>query len=364
MNDEALRVAIDPETLPRRLPDRPRVFARIKAVPEDFVVDEAPAYEPSGEGSHLYLRVEKRDCAGGEMLRRLAEALGIGQNEVGYAGTKDRRAVTRQWVSVPEACLALVEAGLALDRIRVLAVTRHGNKLRTGHLRGNVFAIVLRGADPALSADLAATASRIADAGFFNLYGPQRFGRGGETVSLGCRLLAGRDTEAGGGRFRVGPFERRMAISAVQAALFNAYVVRRVAAGQVDRVLPGDVMQKVATGGLFRASDIAAEQARLDAGETRVTGPIFGHKLMEAEAEAGALEASVLADAGLDPSSFRPFAKLAEGTRRALLVRPEGLSVAPHDAGVELRFFLPRGSYASVLLREFVDGPEVASADM
>ena len=353
MEEALFHKAIDLDGLPRACPARPRVAARIKAVPEDFVVEEVPAYEPEGAGAHLFLWVEKRDCPGGDMLRQLAAALRIDPRDVGTAGTKDRRAVTRQWVSVPAVCEPGV-ATLDIDRVRVLEVRRHGNKLRLGHLRGNRFRILLRGADPAAAGALAATGATLSESGFFNLYGSQRFGRGGETLLRGLDMLGGVAAR------RMGGFERRMTVSAVQSALFNLYVAERVGRGLAGTALAGDLMAKTETGGLFRVEDVAAEQARLDSREIRVTGPMFGHKMMTPRADALALEASVLDAAGIETAAFKVFQGLAEGTRRPIRVWPSDLAVAAREDGIELSFFLPKGSYASVMLREFVESADAA----
>src|SRR5437867_941861 len=125
--------------------DLPGVGGRIKEQIEDFEVEEIPAYEPSGQGDHLYLWIEKRDVGAEFLVRELAKRLGIRAGEIGAAGLKDRRAVTRQWVCVPAAVedrLTQVDGG----GIRVLNVTRHTNKLRPGHLRGNRFRVLIRGA--------------------------------------------------------------------------------------------------------------------------------------------------------------------------------------------------------------------------
>src|SRR5438309_1775383 len=79
----------------------PGIGGRIKQEPEDFEVEEIPAYEPSGSGDFLYLWVEKRDLGAEYFTRQVARRLGLPVGEVGTAGLKDRRAVARQMVSVP-----------------------------------------------------------------------------------------------------------------------------------------------------------------------------------------------------------------------------------------------------------------------
>ena len=145
-----------------------------------------------------------------------------------------------------------------------------------------------------------------------------------------------------------------MTVSAVQSALFNRYLTFRMERGLSTTVLAGDVLQKTETGGLFASSEPSVDQARLDAGEVRLTGPVWGHKMKGAHDEAEALERAVLDEAGLTPASFKVFAKLAEGTRRPLFIRPADLRIEPRHDGILLTFALPKGCYATVLMREFL----------
>ncbi|HKI33461.1 MAG TPA: tRNA pseudouridine(13) synthase TruD [Gemmataceae bacterium] len=333
--------------------DLPGIGGRIKTVPEDFEVEEIPAYEPSGEGDFLYLWVEKRDMGAEYFARQVAKRLGIPPAEVGTAGLKDRRAVTRQMVSVPAGCSGRVES-LDGDGIRVLSVGRHGNKLKPGHLHGNRFRILIRDADPAATQRLEPILSRLSSEGLPNFYGPQRFGRDGETVLLGLSLLRHEPPPVVAGRkpnLR-SPFLRKLALSAAQSALFNHSLARRLADGLMRRVLPGDVMAKWPFGGLFVAEDVPREQGRFDQRETVHAGPMFGRKTFAAAGEAAVREETALADAGLARSSFNGFGKLMQGTRRHNLVYLDGLNATAEPDGVRLTFVLPAGSYATVLLRE------------
>jgi tRNA pseudouridine13 synthase len=342
--------------------DLPGIGGRLKSVPEDFEVEEIPAYEPSGSGEFIYLWLEKRGMGAEYFARQVARRLDLAPGEVGTAGLKDRQAVTRQMVSVP----ARVED--RLDRlegegIRVLRVSRHGNKLRPGHLHGNRFRVLIRDADPApnLEGHLTALRDRLRQEGVPNFYGPQRFGRDGETLRLGLALVRREPPPAlpSGKRPNLrNPFLRKLALSAAQAALFNHYLSRRLGDRLVRRVLPGDVMAKWPVGGMFVASDVAREQARFDARETVTAGPIFGRKTFPAAAEAAAREAAVLAEAGLTAASFAGFGKLVLGTRRHNLVYVPDLAAAVEPDGVRMIFTLPAGSYATVLLREVMKNAE------
>jgi tRNA pseudouridine13 synthase len=350
-------MTFDPLVLPPLLTaDLPGIGGRIKDLPEDFEVEEIPAYEPSGQGDFLYLWIEKRDLGAEFFVRQVARRLGLAAGEVGTAGLKDRRAVTRQMVSVPDVGEERL-AQLDGDGIRLLRVSRHGNKLRPGHLRGNRFCILVRDPHPDTPTLLPPLLDRLRRHGLPNYYGPQRFGREGETVRLGLALLRGEPPPQSASDRRQNPrnrFLRKLALSAAQSALFNHYLGCRLADGLLRQVLAGDVMAKWPFGGMFVAADVGREQGRFDARETVHAGPIFGRKTFAAAADAAVREATILADAGLAPTVFSRFGKLLQGTRRHNLVYVDDLTAETEPAGIRLTFTLPAGSYATVLLRDLM----------
>jgi tRNA pseudouridine13 synthase len=198
----------------------------------------------------------------------------------------------------------------------------------------------------------AAVAARLQALGFPNYYGEQRFGSDGSTADLGFDLLAGRKTprDLPAARRR---FLLRLALSAAQSALFNQALAERLLGGRLDRVQAGDVMQVVSTGGLFVAEDVEREQQRFAAGETVITGPMFGPAMKRADGEPGRREQELLARSGFDVAAFERFRQLTPGGRRAYLVRPQELTFEPDPDGIRFRFTLPPGAYATMLLREF-----------
>jgi tRNA pseudouridine13 synthase len=329
--------------------DLPGIWGHIKALPEDFEVEEIPAYQPSGEGHFLYLWVEKRGMGAEYFVRQVARRLDLPVGEVGTAGLKDRHAVTRQMVSVPDRAEPRLR-DLDGDGIRLLNVGRHANKLKPGHLHGNRFRILVRAPEAGAGGLLPPLLERLRSHGLANFYGPQRFGRDGETVLLGLDLLRGRQA------YVRNPFLRKLALSAAQSALFNHCLAGRLADGLHRRVLAGDVMAKWPFGGMFVAENIEVEQARLEAREIVPAGPIFGSKLFRSAGEAAGREAEVLADAGLTAEAFHRFGKLLHGTRRHNLVYVDDLVGAEEPDGIRLSFALPAGSYATVLLREVLKG--------
>lgn len=330
----------------------PGIGGTIKSSPEDFVVEEVPAYEPSGSGDHLYLWIEKRDLSHEQLLQHLGRVLNVRYRDIGTAGMKDRRAITRQWVSVPALCEERIDQ-IDSAEVQLLRSMLHSNKLKTGHLKGNRFELVIRDvADDALQAAEAIVA-HIGRTGFPNFFGRQRFGRDDETLRIGKDLIAGRmrpdDLPPSRQRFLT-----RLSLSAVQSELFNEVLAERMRDDLLQTVLFGDVMQVVGSGGRFVVTAEAIEQERFNEGETVTTGPLFGPKMMETLDEPAAREAQVLARHELAIADFARHSRFCPGTRRPLLVRPKDLAVTPVEGGLKLHVTLPSGSYATVLLREFL----------
>ncbi len=338
--------------LPFLTADCPGIGGSLKQQPEDFDVEEIPAYLPSGTGEHLFLWIEKRGIAAPELSRHIARTLGISNGDIGVAGMKDKQAVTRQYVSIPARAADKI-ADIETDDIHVLQSTLHGNKLRTGQLRGNRFAVLIRDVDAGAAERAETIAEQIGRWGFPNYFGEQRFGRARETSQLGFELLSG-EKQAGDIPYKKRKFLLKLALSAAQAELFNAALVQRMHDDLLHRVLPGDVMQVVESRGPFVVEDVAAEQPRLDAGEIALTGPMFGPKMRQPTGAARDRELQVLNQFGLDEAAFTRFPKLTTGTRRPYLIRPEDLRVEPDTNGLRFHFTLPAGVYATTLLREFM----------
>lgn len=333
----------------------PGVGGRIKVEVEDFEVEEIPLYEPVGAGDHFFLWVEKRDVDGRGLLQVVGRALGVKEAEIGTAGVKDKRAVTRQWLSVPEQSVNIEpQPGPLAEGVELLKVARHGNKLRTGHLWGNRFRILLRGTELTgreLEEAVEAVVSRVRAEGFPNYFGEQRFGEGGSTLRAGMKWLA----KGAAPRER---FLRRMAISAVQSEVFNRVLGRRLKEGTWRKACDGDIFEKVDSGGKFwidhnNRQERESVQERLERLEIVVTGPLPGSKGGLARGEVEAFEQAVMAEMGLSAESFIRFGRQGRGTRRALSVIPREMVWKVARDQVCLEFSLPAGSYATTLLREF-----------
>ncbi|MDD5306375.1 MAG: tRNA pseudouridine(13) synthase TruD [Deltaproteobacteria bacterium] len=396
--------------LPCLTADVPPVGAAIRRHLADFEVDEIPAYLPSGDGDHVYFRIEKSGLATSRAVREIARALGAAPRDVGFAGQKDAGGVTRQTLSLEHVDPDRVRA-LDLPRIRVLEVSRHRNKLRMGHLKGNRFRLLLREVAPDRVGDIRTVLALLGSRGAPNYFGDQRFGLRGDTGETGRALLAGdfgaaaeivagRPGDADSGpvleartlfargafeeaarawprgfdearrvclamlRFRGDPRRAMMSldrralgfyVSAFQSQVFNAVVAARVRG--LDRVMQGDLAWKHDSGAVFRVDDPAAEQQRTDAFEISPTGPLFGPRMTEPRDEPARMEDDALASAGVDRRAFEAKGPLScPGGRRPLRFRPEGAEVEPgsdeHGPFLELRFTLSPGCYATAILRE------------
>jgi tRNA pseudouridine13 synthase len=313
-------------------------------------VDEVAAYPLAGEGDHLFVRLEKRGWNTRDAVNALARAAGVRPADVGVAGMKDRHAITTQWASLPARQAAPPEGWSLPEGLSIREVTRHKNKLRTGHLSGNRFAIRLVEVAPNAVALARAVLERLSAVGLVNHFGPQRFGRGGTNLA---EALAWLGSER---RNRQDRFARKLFPSVLQAEAFNRYATRR-AAESTDVLLEGEVVRLSGTGSVFVVEDPERERARLLARDILSTGPMFGPKMKAARAHAAELEAATLAELDLTAEAMLRLGKLAPGTRRDLLVYPEDAVATPTDGGIEIRFSLPAGSYATQVVRELTRGP-------
>jgi tRNA pseudouridine13 synthase len=325
----------------------PVLSARIRATPEDFQVEEVDGFEPSGSGEHLLLSIRKRGMNTAFAAKLLAQWAGIDEAGIGYAGLKDRHAVTVQRFSVhlPKK-IAPEVAALESDELQVLAQAWHAKKLPRGALAGNRFVLALRDADgdrDAIEARLRAIAAR----GVPNYFGEQRFGRGGDNVANALAMFDGR---------RVAREQRGHLLSAARSQLFNRALGARVEAGNWDRALDGEVWMLDGSRSVFGPEPFdEALAARLAAFDIHPTAPLWGRGALRSTGAAAALETAALADAqsqalrtGLETAGLKQ-------ERRATRLRPQDLAWEwPEAATLQLRFGLPPGAYATTVLAELM----------
>lgn len=348
-------LALSAVNLPYLTSDLPGTGGTLRATDEDFVVDELPAYLPSGAGDHVYVRIEKRGLTTPQAITAIARALGVRDRDIGSAGMKDRHAVTTQWLSLPPPTKIEAAQALAIEHLRVLEVSRHANKLRTGHLRGNRFRIRVRGARPDAAAIARDVLARLCEQpGAPNWFGEQRFGKYGDNAQLGRALVTG---ERPLGRDRR---IDRLLVSALQSELFNKWLIARLADGLYRTALAGDLLHK-RNGGMFACTDPATDTARIAAGEITPTGPMFGVEMRACTPGSAAAERenALLAEAGLTREAFATVRAIAEGTRRDAAIAVAETAVEQSAETLEVTFALPAGAYATAVMREIMKtGPE------
>jgi tRNA pseudouridine13 synthase len=388
--------------------DIPGIGGTIKEIPGDFQVREIPLYPPCGEGEHTFAEIEKSGLTTLEAVRRLSRALNIPEREIGYAGLKDARGTTIQTLSIPrtppERILALELAG-----IRMLSALRHRNKLKPGHLAGNSFRILVHGVQP----QSLETARRVLDIlgqkGVPNYFGPQRYGAQGNSHLVGKALLKGdykgaidlimgdpqlvRDERwsAAITAYRSGALEeslnlfpaacrterdilqrllkrpeawekafhavnprlKALFISALQSSLFDALLDQRIEG--IGMVMAGDLAWKHDNGACFIVEDAELENERAKRFEISPSGPLFGCKMKSPVGYPFEMEGAILKGEGLSPGSFDlPGGLRMEGERRPLRIPLTGVNAKWESDGLLLEFFLPKGAYATSVLRELM----------
>ena len=341
-----------PHTPPLWTEELPAMGGAIGPALEDFVVEEVPAYLPSGTGDHWYVRLEKRGMNTRDAALAIARATSIPERDIGYAGMKDRHGITTQWLSVPARAPAPDGWQLPAE-LKILEVSRHNNKLRTGHLRGNRFRVGLVGTSDGAVERAERLFGLLAERGHVNYFGSQRFGRDGRNVDEAVAWLTGaRPLPRGRERFL-----SKLYTSALQSEIFNRYATRRVGLGR-DQLISGEVVRLANAGASFVVEDAAREQHRLAAQDLCLQGPMPGPKMRAASADAARLEAEVWTELGLSEPALVELGRHAPGTRRDLLVRPGGVSVSAEGDRLWLGFELPSGSYATMLVRELTRADE------
>lgn len=384
----------------------PGIGGAIKESPEDFQVDEIPSYLPCGSGEHCYLTIEKCGITTLEAIRRIAVSLKVPERDIGYAGMKDAVGITRQTISIqrisPEKALAL-----KLDGVSVVSAERHSNKLKLGHLKGNRFHIVIRGVSDSAALRVPAILDILGKRGVPNYFGSQRYGAQGNSHLIGAAMLrrdwrecvdrligdpdavrdegwsaaicayqqgaleealrlfprhcrseqdvlqrlVARPEEYEKGFSAVHPRLKKLYLSAFQSFLFDQTVARRIE--RIDELITGDLACKHVNGACFLVEDAAAEQGRAATFEISASGPMFGCKMKRPEGAVWELEREILELAGVDLPLFdMPSGLRIEGERRPLRVPAGDLSWSASGDAVTVKFTLPKGSYATSLVRE------------
>lgn len=320
----------------------------IKASPEDFIVTEDLGFGPDGDGEHLLLRILKKGCNTRFVADALAKFLKVPAREVSFAGQKDRHAVTEQWfcVRLPGKEMPDMRA-FSLEGCQVLEYARHRRKLRLGTLKGNHFSLILR--DISDSDEMEQRLQAVANAGVPNYFGRQRFGINGNNLQQALRW-AQSNTPL---RDRT---KRSFWLSAARSALFNHIVSTRLTEKDANLIIDGDALQLVGRGSWFVATAEEHDllQTRVDNGELLITAALPGDGDWGTQGAALAFEQTCLAEQETLLGLLSR--ERVDAARRAMLVKPQGLQWHwQNDTTVELKFWLPAGSFATSIVRELMN---------
>ena len=333
----------------------PRAFGealgrgRLRAEPEDFVVDEDLGFAPAGAGAHVLVRVRKRGANTEWVSREIARAAGCRPHDVGFAGLKDRHAVTTQWFSVPSPrgaayvgdMIAKLEP-LKGEGFEVLEAHAHSKKLPRGALAGNRFTVRVRDVvvdDAAINGRVEA----IARDGLPNFFGAQRFGRDGGNLR---KISSDVST--------VHPRERTYVLSAARSLIFNAVLAERVDDGSWCRLEVGDVANLDGTGSVFPVDTVDETlTSRVAALDVHPTGPMWGKGDLLTRGRVQEIETRI-AEQFAEPAALVIGAGMNQ-ERRALRLSVRGLGWTRESGDVVLKFWLTKGSFATTVLRELFD---------
>ncbi|NEX20196.1 tRNA pseudouridine(13) synthase TruD [Thiorhodococcus mannitoliphagus] len=319
---------------------------RIRVAPEDFQVEEILGFEPDGEGDHLLLWVRKTSANTEWVARKLAGLLQVPSSTIGYAGLKDRHAITLQWFSVPRPRQGESDwTRLESLGIQVLAEHPHRRKLKRGALAGNRFRLLIRDFSPSAPL-LERRLGLIRDCGVPDYFGEQRFGHDDGNLRRAHDLLTG---QAG----RVSRHERGLWLSAARSQIFNELLAERVRLGNWDQPIPGDCLQLDGSHSYFLAEDIDdALTARAAAMDLHPSGPLWGEGELATRGEIRHLESALAARFSPWPTGLSRLGMRQE--RRSLRLQARDLVGAQSDAGLRLELTLPAGAYATAVLREIL----------
>ncbi|MDX6041755.1 tRNA pseudouridine(13) synthase TruD [Scandinavium lactucae] len=327
---------------------KPQGQGLLKANPEDFLVVEDLGFAPDGEGEHLLVRVLKNGCNTRFVADALAKFLKVHAREVSFAGQKDKHAVTEQWLCVRLPGKEMPDlSNFELEGCQVLEYARHKRKLRLGALKGNAFTLVLR--EVSNREDVEARLHAIVDQGVPNYFGAQRFGLGGSNLQ-GALRWAQSDAPV---RDRN---KRSFWLSAARSALFNQLVSERLKKPDFNQVVDGDALQLAGRGSWFVATDeeMPELQSRVDNRELMITASLPGSGEWGTQRAALEFEQHTLAEESLLQSLL--LREKVDAARRAMLLYPQQLSWNWwDDVTVEVRFWLPAGSFATSVVRELIN---------
>lgn len=351
-----------------------------KQSPRDFVVTEIPLYSFNGEGAHLILKLRKKDLTTFEMLKIIASFFGVKEKDIGYAGLKDKNALAIQYISLPLHLAKHKVESFFHTHIKILEITQHNNKIKIGHLKGNNFFIRLKKVTPLNALKISQVLESMENFGIPNYFSYQRFGIDGRNYIEGKEIVEGKR------KIRDKKIQNFL-VSAYQSYLFNLWLSMRINLSHIIqsvdsnmlykslqeflkiREIPqefkridfckilknqthflklfyGDIMCHYPYGKNFtldNGSDLVVESKRFLEKNIAITGLLSGVKMSNASSVAGFFE-NLFLDKNIK----------SVGQRRYAWIYPQAIkfNYKEEEAQGEISFFLPKGAYATNLLRE------------
>lgn len=343
----------DKNYLPHAYGD-PAVSGVIRHQPEDFVVEETLSFELTGQGEHVYLFIEKRDCNTMWLVKQIARLANVITRDVGYAGLKDKRAITRQWFSIyfpkgEEPNWSAIES----EEVRLLQQTRHQAKLRRGAIAANHFELTIRELAGEID-DLPERLQTVTQQGVPNYFTEQRFGRDHGNIQLAIDLFAGkikmRDRQKQG-----------LLYSAARSCLFNQILAERIQKKIWNKAWSGDVMMLAGSKRFFTTEneDLSELQQRLDEFDIHPSGVLWGKGELDTSDQVKELELAIIDS---NPELKQGLVKAGvKQARRSLRLMPRDLrwQIADDKQTLQLQFNLESGGYATAVLRELLNYRQV-----
>ncbi len=320
------------------------VHGEVKSAHEDFRVDEIMPVQPSGEGEHLWLHIEKKGCNTEWLARQLARLSGVKSMAVSYAGLKDRHGITTQWFSIHLPGLADPDLSVLPEGVRLLQAIRHNRKLKRGTLSGNRFRLCVRDIKGSLDT-LEQTLNNIKEQGVPNYFGEQRFGHDMGNLNQAEKLFRGEIK-------RLDRHERGLYLSAARSWIFNLVLSERIQQHNWNHYLPGDVLMLDGRSACFADDNSADLQQRIDHKQIHPTGPLWGKGESMARADCLELEMSIARGCSLFCEGI--VAAGMDQERRALRLLVKQMNWQINDDQLFLDFELPAGSFATMVLREII----------
>lgn len=352
------------------------ISAHFSKSADDFVVREIPLYDFSNNGEWAYLHIQKKGLSTSEAIKILSAKIGAKGRDFGYAGLKDKQGLTTQYICIHKKFIPQIEKIQDLKDLKILDISYHNNKLKTGHLKGNKFFIRLKKVLPAAAIQIEQALNNINIHGFANYFGYQRFGKDGNNAQTGLKILQ-----------EVQKFKNRkindFLISAFQSELFNMWLSKRVEISKfadefsenelvqiyskefssfdknisnmlksqktLFKLLPGEILGHYPHGKIFLCENLDLETERFYNKNITSCGLLLGKRTLNSSIIAKEIENTVFKE-------FEQTAANINGNRRFAWSWIENLDYKyiPEKAHFQINFTLQKGSYATVVLEEIL----------